>query len=382
MKNILHVVNIDFVIPYFLGEQLNYMTKRGYKIHLICSPSEYLKPLSIKYNFFYEEIPILRQFSFFTDFCSIIKICICIRKNKINIINGHTPKAGLLAMCAGFFMRVPKRIYFRHGLLYETSHGLKKVIFILSEKFASLLATKVVCVSPYLIERSIRDRLSSPTKLHLLYKGSCNGVDVYNKFNPVNVSIESKRLLRLKYNLPLDAWIIGYTGRLVKDKGIVELVEAFELLQKKYSKIYLLLVGPEEERDKLPLKTKHAMKCDNRIILTGLIENNIEYYYAIMNVLILPTHREGFGTSILEASSMQIPVVTTDFTGSRDAIVNGVTGLYTDGTPLSLVNKIEILYNDREYAINLGIQGRRFVEDNFEQQLVWKEIEKLYNLES
>ena len=382
MKNILHVVNIDFVIPYFLGEQLNYISKQGYKVFLICSPSEHLKPLSMKYNFTYKEIPILRQFSFFTDFCSIIKICINIRKNKIHIINGHTPKAGLLAMCAGFLMRVPNRIYFRHGLLYETSHGIRKLVFVLSEKIASTLATKIVCVSPYLMECSIRDKLSSPAKLCLLNRGSCNGVDVYHKFNPDNVSIENRKYLRQKYNIPLDAWIIGYTGRLVKDKGIVELVEAFEFLRQKYSDVILLLVGPEEARDGLPLETKRIISNDNRIILTGLIEDNIEYYYAIMNVLILPTHREGFGTSILEASSMQIPVIASDFTGSRDAVRDGITGLYTDGTPLSLVKTIEMLYNNREYATNLGTQGRRFVEDNFEQHIIWKEIEKLYRVES
>lgn len=381
MANVLHVVNVDFVIPYFFGNQLNYMRNKGHNIFIVCSPSERLKTLSLKYGFSYKEIKILRQFSIITDFFSLIRICIFIRKHNIKIINGHTPKAGLLAMCAGFLMNVPQRIYFRHGLLYETADGLKRKIFIYSERVASMLSTKVICVSPYLIERSIKDRLSPLKKMFLLNKGSCNGVDVANQFNPLNISFENKMNLKSKYMLPMNSWVIGYTGRLVKDKGIVELVEAFELLCCKYSDIYLLLVGPEEERDCLPEKTKLSIAQNSRIVLTGLINNNIEYYYSIMDVLVLATHREGFGTSILEASAMKIPVITTNYTGSRDAIIDGVTGLYTTGNAMSIAEKVEKLYCDKKYAVKLGEQGRKFVQDNFDQYLVWREIEELYEQE-
>lgn len=380
MANILHVVNIDFVIPYFLGDQLLYMTERGHHIFIVCSPSSRLKEFSNKYNFLYKEIKILRRFSVFTDVLSIIKICEYIRENKIDIVNGHTPKAGLLAMCASFIMRVPTRIYFRHGLLHETALGIKKQIFVFCERLASLFSTKVVCVSPYLMERSLEEHLSSALKLHILNQGSCNGVDVYGKFNPLNICNEKLQYLRSKYILSHNAWVIGYTGRLVKDKGIVELVMAFELLCNKYPNIYLLLVGPEEERDALPNEIKKVIHSNEKIISTGLIENDIEYYYALMNMLILPSHREGFGTSILEASSMQIPVVATNFTGCKDAMRDGITGIYIDATVESIVNAIERLYCSKEYATKLGVNGRKFVADNFEQHIIWKDIEKMYDL--
>lgn len=379
MANILHVVNVSFVLPYFFGKQFQYMQEQGYQIYLICSPSLQLSDFSKKYDLSYKGISIKRHFSIISDLIGICKICIYIHENKIDIVNGHTPKAGLLAMAAAFLMRVPIRIYFRHGLLYETASGIRKKIFIYAEKVASFFSTDIVCVSPYLIERSIQDHLSSSNKMKLINRGSCNGVDVYNQFNPKNINLEFLDRLRAKLGIPKTACVIGYTGRLVKDKGIVELIQAFETLKKEYANLYLLLVGPEEIRDELPLTIKKIISNDNQIISTGHVEEKIEYYYSLMNVLVLATHREGFGTSILEASSMQLPVITTNYTGSRDAVLDGITGLYIDGSVDSIIHCLKNIYKNKGLAIDLGSNGRKFVIENFNQEMIWKEIEKLYH---
>ncbi|MFK1847892.1 glycosyltransferase [Bacteroides fragilis] len=164
MKNILHVLNVPFVISYFLGDQLLYMREKGYNEYIICSSSSSLADLSSRYLFYYKEIGIYRKFSILADIKAVIQICNYIKYHDMDIVNGHTPKAGMLAMFAAFVMRVPKRIYFRHGLLYETSTGIKRYIFVFAEKMASLLATDVVCVSPYLIEKSLKDGLSPKKK--------------------------------------------------------------------------------------------------------------------------------------------------------------------------------------------------------------------------
>lgn len=378
MQNILHVLNISFVIPYFLGDQLLYMRDKGYNMHIICSYSSRLVELSNIYLFKYKGVNVYRKFSIMADIMAVIQICRYIKTHKIDIVNGHTPKAGLLAMFAAYLMRVPKRIYFRHGLLYETSRGVKKHIFMLSEKMASLLATEVVCVSPYLMEKSLMDGLSSQRKLNLLNKGSCNGVDTVGKFNPNKINLGIIKQLKQKYDISDDAWVIGYTGRLVKDKGIVELVEAYKMLKFQYLNLYLLLVGPEEERDQLPEEVVSFIHNDERVIVTGLVDQNIEYYYALMDVLVLASYREGFGTSILEASAMKIPVLTTSHTGCRDAILEGETGFYISHESCSIASKIEMLIEDLILGKKLGSNGRQFVEKNFEQHMVWNEIEKLY----
>lgn len=378
MKNILHVLNVPFVISYFLGDQLLYMREKGYNEYIICSSSSSLADLSSRYLFYYKEIGIYRKFSILADIKAVIQICNYIKYHDMDIVNGHTPKAGMLAMFAAFVMRVPKRIYFRHGLLYETSTGIKRYIFVFAEKMASLLATDVVCVSPYLIEKSLKDGLSPKKKMILLNRGSCNGVDAMGQFNPNKIDHVKLEALKRKYGIDENAWVIGYTGRIVKDKGIIELVEAYKILKRQYLNLYLLLVGPEEERDRLPDDVMSLIHNDERIILTGLVDQKIEYYYALMNILVLASYREGFGTSIIEASAMRLPVLTTSHTGCRDAILEEKTGLFITHDPLMIASTIETLIGDLELVKKLGRNGRLFVERNFERHPIWREIEKLY----
>ena len=169
--NILHVVNIYFVLPYFIGDQFTYFKERGYKMNVVCSPSEYLADYAKKQGFNYIETPVNRSISIKQDLASIWQICKFIRKQKIDIVVGHTPKGALLAMIAGWLCRVPKRIYFRHGLVYETSHGLKRSILKTVDRITSACATQIVCVSPSVLKRSIEDRLAPAKKQMILSKG-------------------------------------------------------------------------------------------------------------------------------------------------------------------------------------------------------------------
>ena len=156
--NILHVVNIYFVLPYFIGDQFKYFKSKGYNMNVVCSPSEYLADYAKKQGFDYIESPVNRSISLKEDFITIRNICKFIRKKDIDIVVGHTPKGGLLAMVAAWLMRVPNRIYFRHGLVYETSRGLKRFILMSVDRLASFCATEIVCVSPSVLKRSIEDR--------------------------------------------------------------------------------------------------------------------------------------------------------------------------------------------------------------------------------
>ena len=181
----------------------------------------------------------------------------------------------------------------------------------------------------------------------------------------------------MKRSLGINAnsYVIGYTGRLVHDKGIEELVDSFLLLQKRFDDVFLLLVGPIEDKDPLSDRTKEILQSNKNVITTGLIDKGIEKFYSIMNVLVLATYREGFGTCILEASAMGIPVLTTAHTGSRDAIINEKTGLYIELSAESISSTIEVLIKNPDLALKLGEQGRQYVCENFEQHIVWEAIE-------
>lgn len=141
----------------------------------------------------------------------------------------------------------------------------------------------------------------------------------------------------------------------------------------------LLLVGMLEERDALPQDVVEVIKSNRKIINTGYVSNaTIEYYYALMNCFILPSYREGFPTSVLEASAMELPVITTKVTGCIDSIVVGETGVYAELDVEKLAESIEMLYRNDVLCHKYGQNGRKFVVDNFEQRIIWREIEKLY----
>lgn len=372
-KNILHVVNIYFVIPFFIGGQFKYFSKKGFKMHVACSESEYLDDYAKEQGFEYLVTPVNRSFSYKEDIKSIKNIIRFIKEKKIGIIVGHTPKGALLAMIAGWLARVPKRIYFRHGLVYETSHGIKRFVLMTVDRIASLCATKIVCVSPSVLEGSIKDKLAPARKQIILGKGTCSGIDTQGKFNPQNINIKKLEDMKQKWGIKKDDWVIGYSGRLVKDKGIIELIEAFKNLQH-IKNLKLLLVGMFEKRDSLPINIQQEIKNSPNIIWTDFQNQDMEYFYAMMDVYVLASYREGFPTGVLEAQSMEIPVITTKVTGCQDSIVDGETGYLVNNDPHDIELAVNKVYNG---SID-GKKGRAWVVDNFDNLLVWKEIEKLY----
>lgn len=372
--NVLHVVNIYFVLPFFIGDQFKYFRDKGYNMNVACSESPYLKDYAKDKGFDYIETPINRSISIKDDLLSVWKISRYIKKKKIDIIVGHTPKGGLLAMLAGIICKVPKRIYFRHGIVYETSSGFKRAILKTVDRIASLCATKIVCVSPSVLQRSIEDRLAPVNKQIILGKGTCNGVDTINRFNPSKIDNAKVNDLRKKHDISDCDFVIGYSGRLVRDKGIIELIAAFEKL-KDARNCKLLLVGMFEDRDSLPEDIKSHILADKRIIYTGFINDGMEYYYSLMDVYVLASYREGFPTGVLEAQAMEKPVITTHATGCCDSIVDGITGLFTSHDVNDIAEKINAirLHNGID-----GKRGRKWVSESFDSRIVWKEIEKLY----
>ena len=375
-RHILHVVNIYFVIPYFLGGQFEYFRELGYELDVVCSKSPYLDPYAKQHNFGYREIPILRSINPIQDFKSIRQICHYIKDRQVGIVVGHTPKGGLLSMVAAWLMRVPKRVYFRHGLVYQTSSGLKRFILMSVDRIASLLATKIVCVSPSVLEQSIKDKLSPAHKQIVLGKGTCSGVDTQGKFNPQNINPEKMSLLKQKWGIDDSDWIVGYTGRLVRDKGIMELVDAFDLVKVNNPRLKLLLVGMFEERDALPQEVQNRIKNDPQIVWTDFQNEDMEYFYAMMNVYVLMSYREGFPTGTLEAQSMGVPVITTRVTGCCDSIVEGETGVFVSREPEELGKVIKAM-SEGEITFSTE-RTRSWVMDNFDNLRVWEEIKKLY----
>lgn len=375
---ILHVVNIYFVIPYFLGNQLKYFKNKGYQEHIICSPSDEMARYATAMGFEYLEFPVERKISIWNDLKAVWRTMCYIKKNNIDVVNGHTPKGGLIAMLAAWLTRRKVRIYFRHGLVYETSSGIKRALLMNIDRLASSLATKIVCVSPSVMRRSIEDKLAPACKQLILGNGTCNGINI-ERFSPSFLDAEEQKELRLKYGLKEEDFVIGYVGRMVRDKGIIELIEAFDGLSKVYNNVKILFVGMLEVRDALPLNIVDVIKNNSNIVHIGYVDyRQIQKYYGLMSVYVLPSYREGFPTSVLEASAMQLPVITTHATGCCDSVIEGKTGLFVNNNSNDLRCALETLIGNANLCKILGANGRKMVVDKFDERHIWTYIEELY----
>lgn len=379
-KKILHIITVSFVINHFFGKQFSYLKeKSGNEYHLGCTSSKDFVRLSNELGYIPFEVEITRFISPLKDFKAIIKIYQYIKKNRIDKVVGHTPKGGMVAMIASFFGNIPERVYFRHGIIYETSIGFKRVILKGLDRLTGFFATKVVCVSNSVKEISIKDKLNNPNKNLILGLGTCNGIDTEDRFNPNKKDKAFINELRNKYGITSENKVIGYVGRLVKDKGIDDLIMAWELVKKKFPKSKLLLVGPIEKRDSISDYSKNKILGDASIIFTDFVVD-ASPYFSLMNVFVLPTYREGFPTVTLEASSMNLPVLITKATGCIESILENKTGLFISNEPKDIADKILFYLMDEKEAQHHGKQGRVFVQQNFEQTKIWDLIAEKLNI--
>lgn len=372
---VLHVVNVSFVLPYFIGDQLDYFKKFGVDFVIVCSPSNDLEEFSRLKDVPFYPLDIQRRISPIVDFVSLIKLIVFIKKNKFDVIIGHTPKAALLAMLAGFVGGIERRIYFQHGLLFETAVGFRRIILEGVEIFTALLATKVVCVSKSVLEYSTSKDFFNKKKFLLLNNGTCNGVDAVKKYNKSNAAISAIDKLREDLRISPTDFVIGFVGRLVNDKGVGELLEAWFIIRERYNNVRLLLVGPFEKRDSLSDTLLDEIMLDPRIVSVGLVKESV-LYYCLMDLFILPSYREGFPTVVLEASAMELPVITTRSTGCIDSIIDNYTGLYTDINATEIFSKVDFYLNNKDVAKKHGLNGRDFVISKFQQENVWSAIGK------
>jgi glycosyltransferase involved in cell wall biosynthesis len=296
----------------------------------------------------------------FADFVSFARLCRLLWRLKPEMTEFSTPKAGLLGSVAAMLCRVPSRVYFLRGLKLETTIGIKRRILLTTERLASACSHAVLCNSESLRNQALALRVAPEAKLNVLGSGSSNGVDV-ERFSP-----GPGTLLRAQLGLSANAPVVGFVGRLTRDKGLPELVEAFDAILTAKPQAHLLLVGWfDASEDALDRGLRRRIKNHPRIHMTGYVADTAPYYRA-MDVLVLPTWREGFPNVVLEAAASGIPVVTTLCTGSRDSVVPEVTGLLIPpGYPVAIREAVLQLLRDPKRRCRMGKAARAWVLQNY-----------------
>ncbi len=310
---------------WFVSGQPAYMRKQGIHTYAVSSPGEMLTEFGRLEGCPVYGVEMPRRITPFQDIGSLGRLWRYLRGLQPQIVHAHTPKGGLLGMAAARLARVPVRIYHMHGLPLLTATGLKRRLLIATERWSCRLATEILCVSPSVRTAAINLHLCHSSKIKVLLHGSCNGVDASQQFDPERMDREVRRVTRQRFGIPADALVVGFIGRLAKAKGLVELEAAWRVLREAHSNLYLMLVGPEEPGDPPPAAVLSRFRSDRRVCFAGEDWNTPPLYRA-MDVLVLPTHREGFPVVLLEAAAMALSVVATRVTGCQDAVQDGVTG--------------------------------------------------------
>jgi glycosyltransferase involved in cell wall biosynthesis len=270
-----------------------------------------------------------------------------------------TPKAGLLGGLAARFAGVPLRIYMLRGLRLDSATGLKRLLLLAAERVAAACAQTVLCNSKSLRDEALALRIAPEAKFKMLGSGSSNGVNT-ERFSPG--PSETRSQLGLRRESP----VIGFVGRLTRDKGVPELIQAFASILRAEPEAHLLLVGWfDASEDALSPALQASIESHRRIHLTGYVVDTAPYYRA-MDLLVLPTWREGFPNVVLEAAATGIPAVTTECTGSRDSVVPEVTGLLIPpGYPEAIAESVIKLLHDPARRHRMGLAARAWVMEHY-----------------
>lgn len=349
---------------------VGHLRTMGFQPTLLSSPGANLATTAEQEGVSSIGIPMAREIAPMQDLISLCNLYRRIRQARPQVIDAGTPKAGLLAGLAGWMARVPCRIYSLNGLRMETATGLKRSVLWLTEWVACACSSRVLCISPSLRDRAVALKIAPREKTVVLAKGGC-GVDLerFARKNQFSVEVEA---LRHQIGIPDGAPVLGFVGRFVKDKGIRQLVEAFIILRKTHPRLRLLLLGDFETGNPVERDVRRFIESNASVVRPGFVFDTAPFY-ALMNVLALPTYREGFPQVALEAQASGVPVVTTTATGAVDSVIEGVTGmLVPTGDSDRLASAIGKILDDPELCSRMGTAGRERMERDFRATAIWQ----------
>ena len=377
----LHVFSVFGTASGFFDGQFRYLHEQGNDIYLICSNAEDTEAFCERNHVHFYPVEISRSISPIADIKAINEVKKFIVKNNIDVVFGHTPKGALVAMTAAKLAGVKKRIYYRHGVIYTTAKGLKRLVLKLEEQLVSALSTKIINVSHSLSRLALKDHLNKDRKQYVIGRGTCGGIDAEKLFNPA--SLDTERLESLRHTLNLDKAdvVFGFCGRICNDKGVPELVDAFEIFQKTHQGLNarLLLIGRFDVRDGVSDVVRKKIENNENIVLTGRVgKQDIPYYYSLLDVFVFPSHREGFGMCVLEASAMEKPILVSHAHGCEDSIIENETGLYIPLNAEGICDGMGKMLNE-DLRKRLGTAGREMVVEYYDYSVMWPAVKKLYD---
>ncbi|MDO8967654.1 glycosyltransferase family 4 protein [Algoriphagus sp.] len=373
MPKLIRITTVPLSLKLLLAGQMSYMKTQGWEVIMVSADGREVAQAIKNEGVRHEVIPFTRRITPLDDLRCIWKLIQLFRREKPDIVHTHTPKAGLLGMIAANLAGVTIRIHTLAGIPAMAAEGRKKTLLESIEKWTYSNATEVWPNSVGLRKFVLQKELCSEYKLRIIGKGSSNGVDL-EKFNREVLKENHLVAATMRIMPGEDDYIILSIGRLVKDKGIEELVAAF-LNSKIVNKSKLVLLGAfEQDLDPLSPETVQTIQDHPRIIQIDW-SDHVAHYLALSDVLVHPSHREGFPNVILEAGAMEVPVICSDIIGNTDIIVQKKTGLIFPAKNAEVLKEaLEFAFVKRdkmtEFAANLFDE----IINNYDRKFLHKEI--------
>lgn len=353
-----------------------------YEIVAVSSPGTDLEEVKMREKVRTIAVPMRRHISPLHDLVSLWQLFWLFRREKPDMVHSITPKAGLLSMIAGKLAGVPIRLHTFTGLIWPTARGLKRKILVVTDKLLCACATHLNPEGQG-VAHDLQAHITHKP-LTVLGHGNVRGID-FDYYTSTPDIERAAHQYRADLGIPSDAFVFLFVGRIVRDKGIVELLEAFKNLTESYSQksdtsspISLLLVGNEEELlDPLPPSTQELINTLPNVYRLPF-QTDVRPFYATAQALVFPSYREGFPNVVLEAGAFALPSIVTDINGSREIITNEVNGLIIPSQNTeALTQAMQTLFNT-PHLKSMGEAAYRNVQQHFSKALVWKQLKDYY----
>jgi glycosyltransferase involved in cell wall biosynthesis len=378
MAKLIRITTVPMALRYLLPGQMRYMKQQGFDVLMISAEGPEKEAVINNEGCPHTVVNMTRQITPFKDLACLWQLIKIFRKERPDIVHSHTPKAGLLGMLAAKICGVKIRIHTVAGLPLMVEKGAKYQLLLFIEKLTYWAASQVWPNSHSLYNFITAKRLTSPKKLQVISKGSSNGINL-NRFSAENLdaAIMATTKEKISYN-PANKYLLC-VGRLVKDKGITELVNVFCRLQPQYPHLRLVLVGEYEAAlDPLPQETMQQVKQNPAIIHTGW-DSNVEYYMTLASLFVFPSHREGFPNVLLQAAAMCTPIICSTIPGNVDIVDDKDTGLlFATGDEAAIQQQVEFALSNYSNMQQMAAKLYDKVHTYYQQENLWGKIAAEY----
>ena len=379
-KKLIRITTVPMALRYLLPGQMKYMQQNGFEVIMISADGKELSDVIETEQCRHIIVPMTRKITPLQDLVCLIKLIKIFKKEKPDIVHSHTPKAGLLGMLAAKICGVKIRIHTVAGMPLMVEKGFKMQLLKFIEKLTYRAANYIWPNSKSLYNYIVENKFTSPVKLNVIGKGSTNGINT-NRF--CKEALNENTLIEIKSTInytPQHIYLLC-VGRLVADKGIVELVNVFLSLQKKYAALKLILVGDyEQELDPLPETVMQQIKINANIVHIKWTQQ-VEYFMHVANYFVFPSHREGFPNVLLQAGAMKLPVICSRIAGNIDIVQHKQTGLLFEcGNQQQMEEQIAFAFTNFNRMKMMAEKLAEVIDRDFRRENVWQSLLQQYQL--